>query len=466
MKNNHVLLIAPPCIDLYRGMRNVAQVLHPLGLLYLAAYLESQGVKVKVYDAFAEGASMEDIEACIAQSDSEVVGITSVTTTIREAVHIAEMAKKLHRTTVLGGPHATVVPQDVLERHPCFDYVVRGEGERTFHEFLSGASPADIHGLAYRDGSRVCMTQPRELIQDISSLPFPARHLVNNSLYGQFDTLLPNHKRTFTIITARGCPNQCTFCASKTLWGTCVRFRTPENIIQELEVMQQLGMEQLIVADDTFTLKFSRIKPIVDKIKSMNIKWTCYARANNLTPDLVKMLKDAHCYYLCFGIESGNQGILDRMKKGIKLEQALSAIRMTKAVGMKVACSFIVGNLGETEATIKETVDFAKKLNPDYVQFNMLTPYPGTEVYDVAKQKGMITHDYEEYTNPKFSDPVMALDTLDSRKLKTYCMNAYKSVYLSPRFILKNMYNSLTSWGDFRRNLHYLKTFLNISREA
>lgn len=460
-----VLLIVPPCIELYKGIREVIPKDNPLGLLYLASFLEKNHIKVDIYDSFAENASMRDIEKKISVTEADVIGITSVTSTIREAIEIAKLAKRYGKTTVLGGIHFTAYSTKTLEKYDCFDYGVIGEGELTLYELVGGKNISEINGLAYKRGSEIIINKKRELIEDLSIIPHPARHLLKNELYSASDKIFSKNKMFFDIITARGCPFHCTFCASKVIWGTKIRYRPVEDIITELEELKAMGMEQLRIVDDTFTLDINRVKHITKKIKDLNIEWGCNARVNNFTPEMVQILKDSNCSFIEFGVESGNQEILNIMKKGITLEQIRKAVKLTKKANIKISCSFIIGNLGETEKTIKDTIQFAKELYPDFVFFNILTPYPGTEVYEIAKRKGYLKKDFEEYTNPKYSDPVLDLPTMDAAKLRKYSKKAFRSFYLNPRYILKIICRSLTSFSELKRNFRFFKSFINISKE-
>ncbi|HOW35820.1 MAG TPA: radical SAM protein [Candidatus Omnitrophota bacterium] len=438
-----ILLINPPCSALYSKLRRISPIYPPLGLLYLASFLEKNNVDVAFYDGLAEGRSVSDVEKILSVSDAEIVGITCTTSTLNEAIQIATYAKHWGKRTFLGGPHVTALPKLTLEKHPCFDVGVIGEGEITLRELIAGKPLNEIDGIVYRHDGEVVMNKAREAIEDLSSLPHPARHHLKNQLYQPGIKEYARANNFFTLITARGCPFQCIFCASKAIWGCRVRERSLEDIFLELEELKGMGMTYLRVLDDTFTLKKSRVREFCKYIKNYNIHWSCNARVDRMDSEIIHMLKDSHCVFVEYGIESGNQKILDIMKKGITLEQIRQAARVTKEAGMRFNCSFIVGNIGETLKTAEETVQLAKELNPDFAQFNMLTPYPGTEVYSICKEKGYLIKDFEDYRNPKYQDPVIALPGLPAKELKKLLMHAYRYFYWRPQAIFKLLYHTI-----------------------
>ncbi len=430
-----ILLVAPPCIKLYpRGRRFIGKY-PPLGLAYLASFLESKGIAADIYDSFAQDASMKDIADRIHRSDAAMVGITATTATLAEAVQIAVLAKNNGKETLLGGAHVSALPEGTLERHACFDFGVAGEGEVALHELLAGTDKRGIAGLVHRAGAKVLFNPRKDPVRDISSLPHPARHLLDNASYQPgLNDFLPR-KGFFTLLTSRGCPSRCTFCASKTIWGNHARARSLDDIFEELEALKAMGMNSLKIIDDTFTLQESRVRQIAEKIRSLGVVWGCNARVDAVHPDLLGFLKACRCVAIEYGIESGNQKILDAMKKGICLSQIRQAVRATKEAGIRVSCSFIIGNIGETMATGRDTIALAQELGPDYAQFCMLVPYPGTEVYDRCNVHARLT-DFEKYVNPKYADPVVSFPELPADQLKGLFRESYMSFYGRPAYLL------------------------------
>ena len=433
-----ILLVAPPCIKLYPHGRRFISKQPPLGLAYLASFLESKGIPVQIYDSFAEDASMKDIGIRIRHSDASIVGITATTATLTEAVQIAGLAKDCGKMTLLGGVHISALPEGTLQRYGCFDFGIAGEGEAALYEFLTGVDVLSIPGLVYRNGAKVFFNAKREPVKDISCLPHPGRHLLDNKLYRPgFNDFLPG-KDFYTLLTSRGCPSLCIFCASKVIWGNRVRARSLEDIFQELDELRVLGIKGLRIIDDTFTLQEARVRRIAEKIKAMDILWGCNARVDSVNPDLLRFMKACNCVAIEYGIESGNQAILDTMKKGITLSQIRQAVRATKEAGIKVSCSFIIGCFGETLATGRETIRFAKEIDPDYAQFCMFVPYPGTAAYAYGGEQFQQL-DFEKYVNPKYSAPVLCLPGMSAAQLKALFRKSYLSFYGRPKYLFRLM---------------------------
>ena len=441
-----ILLISPPCIELYPRFRNIIPKHPPLALAYLASFLEENGISAEIYDSFIENESIAGIERKISNTDAEIVGITSVTATIKEAIQIAVIAKKFGKKTILGGVHVSALPEITLKKNNCFDIGVIGEGEITLSELMNGKNPSEIDGIVYRSGNNVIINKKRARIEDLAILPHPARHLLKNNLYRPATKEFIRNRKFFTIITSRGCPFQCNFCASKTIWESRVKFRPVADIFSELDKLKAMDMEQLKIIDDTFTLDLERVKLICAKLKSLGIQWACNGRVDSVTPEMLRIFKDSNCVYIEYGIESGNQNILNIMKKGITLEQINRTVKATRKIGIAVCCSFIIGNINDTKKSVKDTLRLAKTLNPDFVQFSILTPYPGTEAYEICREKGYLIREVEDYTSPKYFAPVISLPGLPPKKLKKLLIRAYQSFYLRPYYIAKWLYKRLLNF--------------------
>lgn len=457
-----ILLINPPCNAVYKHLRQIMPKYPPLGLAYLASYLEKNSIRAEIYDSFAEEANFDQIKTCIEQSKASAVGLTGTTTTFNEVIQIAEYAKKMGKLVIVGGPHFSAIPKIIFEKYPCFDYGMVGEGEITLTELLQGKDIKSINGLVYRKDCEIVINSKRELIGDLSILPNPALDLLNLDLYKASENMFFKEKKFFTLLTARGCPYQCTFCASKIMWGNKLRYRPIEKIKEELEYLKQKGIKQIQIIDDTFTLDIDRVKTISKILKDLSFIWGCGTRVDSISEEILKTLKENGCIFIEFGIESGDQDLLNSMKKGIKLEDIEKAVKLTKKYGIKTNCSFILGYIGETEKTAKKTIGFAKKLCPDFAQFNIFTPYPGTEAFEIASKKGYVQKDFTEYKNPKFSDPVIALPGLSPEKLKKLLLKANVSFFLNPKYLLKTLAGSMMSITEMKRYFRLSKAFVKI----
>lgn len=466
----HILLMTPPCIELYKGLRDVAPISPPLGLLYVASVLEKKGMCLKVLDTFAENLDWHQIEETFKQYDPDILGLTCVTSTFGEVAKIAGIAKKNNPNilVVVGGPHVTATPKQTLEKYPDIDIIVIGEGDYTLADIEEAISKnrnlSEVKGIAYRKENQIIITQPRQMIHNLDEVPFPARHLVKNELYKP-PTHISGRDSFFAIMSSRGCPNRCTFCSSKITFGSIIRYRSPENVLEEIkQSLKLVNTKYLVFMDDTFTVDKERVLKICRMLKELNIAWGSYARVNTVDEEMLTAMKEAGCNWIGYGVESGSQDILNKIKKGITLEQVRTAFRLTKKVGIASTAFFILGHLDETHETIKATIRFSKEINADFAQFNILTPYPGTEVYERASREGLILRDFEDYGNPKYKDPVIKLKTMDNHELKRYWKRATYGYYLRPKVLLRFVKNAIKNRDERRRLLNLVVTFIKFNR--
>jgi len=377
----------------------------PLGIGYIAAVLEQEGCEVEITDLNAEKVNDRSIQKKIANAD--IVGLTGMITEYHEALRLVDIVKRANKETriILGGPLATTIPRELLQVSQA-DFIVIGEGERTIVELISsirnGDSLANVKGIAYRDGDRVNITEPAAPIANIDTIPFPARHLLdmNRYLKNHFESFGFNVKefgkiKSTNLITSRGCPYNCTFCF-KDMWGYKWRGRSPENIVEEMELLyRRYGVNGFFFNDDTFVLDKKRVLEFCQLLKerSLDVVWYCNGRVNLMTDEMLKVMHNAGCRGIAYGIESGNQQILDSMRKNITLEQVRRVLKWTKDAGINACGYFMIGMLDETKATIEETIAFARELDLDFYGFSMTTPLPGTELYNTVMERGLMQQD-------------------------------------------------------------------------
>ena len=414
----------------------------PLGLAYLAAVLEGDGHSVKIIDAQALGIRLPQIKHEIKKYQPDIVGVTSTTPTIREALTTIETVKEAcpDAITVMGGPHVTFLPAETLRGCPQLDVVCVGEGERTMLELARAierkADLNSVKGIAYRSGDHIVETPPRPLVDDLDSLPFPARRLLPMNKYAILGkTSIIGH-----IMTSRGCPFNCTFCASSLLFGKRFRGRSPKHVVDEIEqIVSEYNPASIEFSDDEFTLDRRRVEGICDEIRrrGLDILWACSSRVDTVSRELLRKMKAAGCFLIYYGVESGCQRILNLMRKGIRIGQVIDAIRWTKEVGIETLASYILGFPGETKEDIKKTITFAKRLSTDYAQFSLATPYPGTELYHSAEEKGLLLiEDWSQYTAGK---PITLNNECSKEDLRRLLRKAYGSFYLSPTVLLRHL---------------------------
>jgi len=366
----------------------------PMGLLYVGAVLENQGYEVEVLDLLVSKYSKDKIARKLEQYKPDVVGVTCVTMNYPAASEILKYCKSLDDavTTLIGGPHVTFAPVETLAEAPWIDIVVRGEGEETILDIVSRKKPENIPGIAYRSDG-IHLTGERRLIENLDALPLPARHLFPLSRYHA----LAAH---CSLITGRGCPFNCIFCVGSKMGGRRARFRNPRLVVDEIERGLALGFEEVNLEDDLFTLNHRHLNAICDEIMGRGLKfnWSVFARVDTVDAEVLRRLKEAGCNWVCYGVESGNQQILDTVKKRITLDKVRESVKLAKDAGINVLASFILGLPGETRETMMQTVEFAQELQT-YYGFHVMAPFPGTEVREKAEEYGVeiLTNDWAKY---------------------------------------------------------------------
>lgn len=363
----------------------------PLGLAYIGAVLEKEGHTVKIFDFTLErDKSFENKTEDIIRFSPDIVGVSAMTHSYTNALKVAQYLKdKTGASIVFGGPHPTIMPDDVMKNN-FVDFVIIGEGEESFLKICQNFYSKEfsgIDGLCYKEdgnngNNKKIIIQPKNnFVNDLDNIPFPARHLLKLDKYILTDDY---GNQMVTIISSRGCPYGCTYCY-KGLFGKMYRQRSSQNIVEEIKYcVEKFGYTSFYFIDDLFTLNAKRVEELTNAIKKegLNIRWQCLARVNNATPEMFKQMKDAGCYKVHFGIESGNQNILNRVKKGITLDQVRNTVRYCKEAGIKTKGYFMIGMPGDTVDTMQNTLNFAKELELNDAMFSITTPFPGTQLWE------------------------------------------------------------------------------------
>lgn len=428
----------------------------PLGLAYIAAVLEKEGYNVRIFDYnVIDLFQHRSVTDSIGFRNPKIIGITCLTPFHSWILNFAKRAKELcDATIVVGGAHATALPETLLQSGDI-DVVVKGEGEKAMLNLADaiirrGEKPHNI------------IWQEKEYIQDLDSLPFPARHLLD---LGRYSSPYIKEKLVTSILTSRGCPYNCTFCDYRFLMGNKFRRRSPENVIKEIEFcIKEYGIEHFSFRDSTFTFDSDWIAHFCDLIDASKLKftWDCNGRVNLVTRFMLSNMKQIGCNLVSYGIESGNQQILDIVHKHTTLKQAEDAVKLTKKVGIEVTGYFILGLPTDTKETIQQTVDFAKKLNCDYTQFSLATPFPGTPLYDYAKEKGFIRDGIIWDDFSPIGQSIMRTEELDFEELEYALKQAYRRYYFRPAYVW-NRFKKL-NFKNIKQNWNGLRTLLRQQR--
>lgn len=362
----------------------------PLGLMYLSSYIDKQAHESRVLDLRIWSNPFDTLRQQLEEFRPHIVGVTAFEAEILGAQEVAKVVRAFDDsiTTVIGGLHASAQPVRILEDYPCFDLVVYGEGEYTLAELLkalqTGKDLAGIDGLAYRQNGEILVTSPRPFTKNLDEFPFPDRSTLDHAKYKP-NIVTFNYLRlpTTGIIAGRGCPYQCFHC-SKGVWGSTLRYRSAENIFQEiLHCVQEEGIRDFRFYDDILTLPHGPIKDLCNMIldNGLKISLNCYSRIDHITKDLLQLMRRAGFYHIKYGIEFGSEHALKLSNRRTTLDQARAAIAMTKEVGIMIKGNFMMGIPGETIEDCEKTISFAKEISPDLVSFNLYFPYAGSKFH-------------------------------------------------------------------------------------
>ena len=440
-----ILLIQPPP----RKIVKEDIVVPPLGIAYLAAVIEKQGHSVSIIDAFAEALDLHSLEDRVKKIAPDLIGITGMTPVIDNAFRTAGICRRYAKYVVIGGPHVSVAGSKVFEQCPDVDYVIQGEGEISFPLLIEALERnkdiTNVPGVITRDFSNL----PSPLIDELDSIPFPARHLLPNERYRY---ILSSGKVT-TMFTSRGCPYHCVFC-DKAVFGSKWRARSAANVLDEIELVRRdYGIDSIIFYDDLFTLDKKRVLEICQGIidRALKIEWKCEGRVNLADKETLTLMKKAGCSMVAYGVESGNQKGLDYLNKGTTVEQIKNAFELTKRAGIRPMAYFVLGIPVETYDDELRTIDFAKEIKPAYAQFSVLSPVPGTKLYDDAVRMGWYKE--VEAKNPMDKDvnrPAIINENWDEEKLVRILREAHRRFYMSPWYIMERI-KEVTSFKDFMR---------------
>lgn len=403
----------------------------PVGLAYLAAMLKQRGIAVSIIDAKSQMLSHEEVINMLSTEEPEVVGITVFTTQLRSALNLSRRIKELlpYTMVVVGGPHIHFEHESIMQK-PFIDFCIRGEGEYALAELIealgNGSSLKKIKGLSFRANGNIVTNPDRLPISNLDSLPFPARELLPGNIY---KAIIGNgEKKRFAVVTAtRGCPFRCRFCSVPHLWPT-QRRRSVENVLDELEQICNMNkITNIRFTDENLTLNKRWLtglcQGMVDRGLSDKMAWSCDSRVDTINEDIIIKMREANCRVIFYGIEFGDQSILDFSGKGTTLGQIHRAIEMTRKADIFPHGNFMIGYPTETQETIDRTIELARILDLEQASFSIVTPFPGTDLFHYCRKHGILkTDDWEQFNmfNPR--EGIIELDCLPGEEL----MNLYR----------------------------------------
>ncbi len=443
------VLIIPSWVpeDIFSSKTASSQINYwqPLGTLYVASSLQQAGHEVK----FFNGAFMthEEILKEVKTYEPEFVGIYSTTFGWQKAKKTAADIRRLCRHTFIcaGGPYPIAMQERCLSDNGAesIDAIVTGEGEITVSEILDnlqkGKSLAGVEGVAYREGVRIVKNPPRPLIKDLDSIAFPDRELLGDANLYIPPPATYRRKPVAVLMTSRGCNRRCIYCFQiDKERNSGVRYRSVENVLKEIEHCTKQGYREIKFIDDTLAADYDRAMNIAQEIKARHLDFTWFASAcvNQVDKPLLRAFREAGCWAILFGAESGVQKNLNTIRKGITLEQIRTAVKAAKDVGIRVSTPFMFGIPGETFEEGLQTIEFAIELNPDIANFHAITPFPGTELYDNLDKYGTMS---EELTDFTYQGAAFIPYTMTREEILKLRQMAFRRFYSRPSFILRKL---------------------------
>jgi radical SAM superfamily enzyme YgiQ (UPF0313 family) len=453
------------------GMVDILSHVLPTNLGYIAAYAKQKGVSVDIWDYEQDPFSAVPFLKRLEQASPDIVGISCMTPTIINGHNIATLIKKHfpHITTVVGGAHSSALPEQTLREFPDFDIVVNQEGEVTFHELCLRSREGDgfegVKGITRRDGEEIIREEPRDFIDDLDSVPFPARELYQNptKFRGHSSRGFANSLNSTEIFTSRGCPYECSFCAIVATFERSLRLRSKENVEEEVrEVMRRFRIDHVVIADDTFGLKKGRIEALCDTFGRLGLRsWNCDTRVDCVDREKLRVMKSSGCTKVAFGVESGSARVIALNKKKIDLERVRAAIRWANEVGIKnIEANFIVGSHpDETFEDLRMTERLIRELPLTFISVSVLVPYPGTPNFEYMKERGDIfSEDWSKYV--MFGQlPVWRTNHFSPEDLLKHQKRLNRSFYLNPRYMARMLLN-IRSFKELRYYAKAGKAFI------
>ncbi len=438
-----IIFINPPVTlterygKLAQGGTNTA----PLGLATLASVTRNQGYQTEIIDPLPSQLSQQEIIEKIQKAQPKWVGFTATAISIHKAAELAGSLKRFAPKiiTIIGGAQLSALPEEMMEEFPDFDLGVLGEGEQTILELLNCLHKKgelnEINGLVIRENGKLRLTKDREYIKDLDRIPLPAWDLLPD-IRKHYQPAAFNSRRfpASSILTSRGCPGKCTFCDLSVFKNTCRSF-SAEYVMEMIRILRNnYGIREISIHDDNFLMFRPRLIKVCELLigQRWNLSWSCNGRIDQVTPEILSLIRRAGCWQIGYGIESGSEEILKRIRKGINIEQITSAVRWTQEARIRVRGYFILGCPGETKETMMKTIDFAKRLGVDDFQVTYFTPFPGSEAFLNADRYGTFTRDYRRMTTwfPVFVPKALTRETLEG-----YYRKAFREFYLRPKII-------------------------------
>lgn len=463
-----IVLVNPPISlkERYGSLSGAGSTMPSIGILGLAAVAREAGHQVKVIEAASSNLSYDETLQQIIAFQPDVVGLTAVTSSIYKASKLAQLIKEKNSKikTIIGGPHITAVPEDTMTRFQELDIAVIGEGETVFKNLLycleNNGRLKEVQGILFRENGSFTKTESQPLIKNLDDLPFPAWDLIDDFPWGYKPAALKCKRLPAAyIISSRGCPHLCVFCDTS-VFSRQYRAFSAGYIVEMIKFLKKnYGIREILFEDDTFVIFKKRLVELCETLikEKINISWSCNGRVHAVKPEILSMMKKAGCWQIAYGIESGDPDILEFSKKRINIDQIRQALKWTHEAGILTKGFFILGFPKETDETLARTITFAKSVYLDDISVSQMTPFPGSEMYEIGEKYGFINKNWEKMN---LLDVVFVPHGLTKEKLDKYQKNFLREFYLRPRIIKTYLIRLLQNPGNIKGLLAGLKAFL------
>ncbi len=463
--NLKTLLVNPPfTLEQRYGkrMKSFGAVTEPLGLCYLAANLEASHCVVEIIDGQAEDLHNEDIIAKVNEGGFALVGISFMTPMFDDVKELTDAIKNACHDVkiIIGGPHSTALPQKTLEEMPSVDFSCVGEGEHVIVDIvkhLNGELPAkQINGISFRDNNGTIVNNPaRKGEANLDTFPKPARHLLPMHKYKLTASRTQGSRYCPTVIVARGCPFACSYCSHA--FGRTFRRHSTERIVEELrELKEQHNVKQVNIEADTLTINKKFVHELCRGMidADLGLIWTCESRVDTIDEEMLGIMKKAGCWQMSLGVETGSQRLLDSIEKGLTKEKIRKAVHLARNAGIGIRGFFMLGLPSETIAESMETINFAKELDPEWAQFTVTIPFPGTPMYEQLVRQNKMRHfrwsQYNTWGGWADNNLPFIEDGRSEREIKSLQAKAMRLFYLRPKVFWRFL-KSVTTVDDLRK---------------
>ena len=470
-----VLLINPAGYESkYKKHKLISYTAIPLGLAYAASVLEQSGHKVKVLDAQVIGMDKKDLEIYVKKVKPDAVAFAAFTPSFNYAAEQASLVKEVYPDipVIMGGMHTTFLPEQSLQLAPGVDYIIRGEGDFTTTKLINALENnepniKDIQGLSFRDGEKngkFYHTPDAPLIKNLDEIPFPARHLFPNELYHFFGSSL----KGTSMVSSRGCNRTCSFCSCTAFYNHKWRARSPKNVVEEMMYIQEKYKATIVgFMDDCFALNKKRVFEMCDMIKKTgiheNLCWGSALRVDHMSYDVLFKMRKAGCAMLFYGVESGDQKVLDNVQKGTTIKMIEDTFKWARKLGINTIASLALGLPGDTFQGCLRTIEWVRrKLRPSFVVWAAATPYPGTPFYEEALEKGWLKEVPTDWTGFTMIDPVLNLTDMKKEDVKNLIKYAYKSMHLNLGYLINRLAYEVKQGMELYGTFNIFKQFIQV----